>query len=123
MTLVPIRKISAFDTYLRTHYFSAKCFFKAFLNRFFTSTFIVHSFCACDQSWSKLSFQSKVFLLVDRNGYREVCFYILLIDAMIGGSEILKDTFYKDVGVKFSHLRGSILEFMVVSEEQIGESK
>lgn len=42
---------------------------------------------------------------------------------MIGGSEILKDTFYKDVGVKFSHLRGSILEFMVVSEEQIGESK
>ena len=42
---------------------------------------------------------------------------------MIGESKILKDTFYKDVGVKFSRLRGSILEFMVVLEEQIGESK
>lgn len=123
MTLVRARKISAFDTYLRTHYFSSKCFFKAFLNRFFTSTFIIHSFCACDQSWCKLSFQSKVFLLVDRNRYRVVCFYILSIDTMISGSKILKDTFYKDVGVKFSHLRGSLLEFMLVLEEQIGESK
>lgn len=64
-----------------------------------------------------------MFLLVDRNRYRIVCFYILLIDTMIGGSKILKDTFYKDVGVKFSHLRGSVLEFMVVLEEQIGASK
>lgn len=64
-----------------------------------------------------------MFLLVDRNRYRVVCFYILLIDTMIGESKILKDTFYKDVGVKFSRLRGSILEFMVLLEEQIGESK